>query len=87
MKSAQKRIYCREVIPFEEYGNGRFARTVLAAAAVVENELGRKSPAEWMRRAVGIADERCGGASKEEYCAELMRAINERIRNRRKTNE
>lgn len=77
------RVYRPELLPFAEYGNGRFARLALAAAAILENEAEAPAAAQWLRRCVGIADVRCAAASADEYRSELLRAVDDRIRNRR----
>lgn len=77
------RIYRPEVFPYAEYGNARFARIALSAAAMLESEAEAPSAAQWLRRCVGIADVRCAAAAAEEYCKELLRAIDDRIRKRK----
>lgn len=79
------RIYCRQLSPHEEMTAARAASILLAFSALLENELGMKSAADWLRRSVSLAFEQYAAAPKNEFLARVIFEINKPMRNIRGT--
>lgn len=85
-KGEKKNIYLRELLPFDEMNNSFLSGILLSYAYAIEYEMHMPNVSGWLKRAVGIASQRCLSGGSEEYIKEVISAINHRIRMRR-TNE
>ncbi len=79
-----KNIYLRELLPFDEMNNSYLSGILLSYAYAIENEMNMPNVSNWLKRAVGIASERCINLSSDDYIKEVISAIRKPIRTGRK---
>ncbi len=84
LKGRNKNIYLRELLPFDEMNNSFLSGVLLSYAYAIENEMNMPNVSNWLKRAVGIASERCINLSGENFIKEVICAINKPIRTGRK---
>ena len=82
-----RNIYLRELLPFDEMNNSFLSGILLSYAYAIENEMDMPNVSNWLKRAVGIASERCISLSTEDFIKEVICAINKPIRTGRKNKD
>ena len=76
-------IYKRQILPLEEMSNLHHFSSLLAIAALFENEFKMKNAADWLRRALSLAFMKESGGTSRDFMKSVTDEINAPIRKRR----
>ena len=76
-------VYRRQILPHEEIGNIHHISSLLAIAAIFEDEFRMKSVADWLRRALSLAFTNEVGATSRDFLKSVISEIQTPIRKRR----
>ena len=77
-----RRIFKREFLPYEHYGNLSYASMLVAAGNMLEKELGFNSAGIHLKKAVARTLEKCFSENIDIFHRQLLFEVNAPIRNR-----
>ncbi len=77
-----KNVYCHEMLPDDDINCGKLSRILMAYSGIIETELGFKTDAQWLRRAVSLSRAILPICTEDKFIEIIIDFINKKMRNR-----